>query len=135
MPNTKKIDSPVSLRALALAPSSGFRSKVINVPEWGNAKVMLREPSGEAWMRFREIMSPEVEGGDEAPKLTKLETFLRNKSADVIMLIDVLLDENGERVFGEDDEAIVSKIYGPVHTRLLNQALNLGISQEAAEAK
>lgn len=136
MSNTEKTSAPMaSLRALALAPSSGFRSKVIPVPEWGNAKVMLREPSGEAWMRFREIMSPGLEECEEPPKLTPQETFLRNKSADVIMLIDVLLDENGERVFSKDDETIVSEIYGPVHTRLLNQALNLGITQEAAEAK
>lgn len=131
----KNTTSPTSLRALALAPSSGFRSKVITVPEWGGAKVMLREPSGEAWMRFREIMSLELPEGVEAPKLTLQETFLRNKSADVVMLIDVLLDENGAPVFCDGDQGVVSEIYGPVHTRLLNQALNLGVSQEAAEAK
>lgn len=136
MSNTEKTTaSPASLRALALAPSSGFRSKVITVPEWDNAKVMLREPSGEAWMRFREIMSPELAEGETETKLTPQETFLRNKSADVVMLIDVLLDENGDRVFSDEDEPIVSEIYGPVHTRLLNQALKLGISQETAEAK
>lgn len=136
MSNTEKTTaSPASLRALALAPSSGFRSKVITVPEWDNAKVMLREPSGEAWMRFREIMGLELSAGVEAPTLTPQETFLRNKSADVVMLIDVLLDESGAPVFNDEDQQIVSEIYGPVHTRLLNQALKLGVSQETAEAK
>ncbi|WP_293797044.1 phage tail assembly chaperone [uncultured Pantoea sp.] len=136
MSNTEKTTaSPASLRALALAPSSGFRSKVITVPEWDNAKVMLREPSGEAWMRFREIMGLELPAGVEAPTLTPQETFLRNKSADVVMLIDVLLDESGAPVFSDEDQQIVSEIYGPVHTRLLNQALKLGVSQETAEAK
>lgn len=127
--------SPASLRDLALAPSSGFRSKVISVPEWNDAKVMLREPSGEAWLHFREIMTPDLQEGEEVPKLTQQETYLRNKKADVVMFMDVLLDENGKRVFSDQDEAIVSEIYGPVHSRLLSQALNLGMSQEAAEAK
>nr|WP_310615847.1 phage tail assembly chaperone [Pantoea cypripedii] len=125
-----------SLRALALAPSSGFRSKVFTVPEWGDVKVMLREPSGEVWVKFREIMNPpEPQEGQEPKKLTPQEEFIRNKKADVVMFIDVLLDEEGNRVFSNEDEDTVSEIYGPVHSRLLSQALNLGMSQEAAEAK
>jgi len=137
MANTqKKTASPASLRNLALAPSSAFRSKVIEVPEWNGAKVMLREPSGEAWVKFREIITPpEPAEGQEPQKLTMQEEFLRNKKADVVMFIDVLLDESGERVFGKDDEEIVAEVYGPVHTRLLNQALKLGMSQETAEEK
>ncbi|MDF7657636.1 phage tail assembly chaperone [Erwiniaceae bacterium L1_54_6] len=128
--------SPPSLRALALAPSSGFRSKVIPVPEWGGVKVMLREPSGEAWAKFREIMRvPEPEEGKEPQKLSVLEEFLRNKKSDVVMFIDVLLDEDGNRIFSAEDEDTVSEIYGPVHGRLLSLALGLGMSQEAAEAK
>lgn len=37
-----------------------------------------------------------------------------------------------ERVFSDEDQEQVSKIYGPVHARLLAQALNLGMSQEEA---
>ncbi|WP_343463006.1 phage tail assembly chaperone [Pantoea sp.] len=133
--NKQTKTSPSSLRDLALAPSSGFRSKIISVPEWNGANVMLREPSGEAWLRFREIMTPDQTEGEEAPKLTQQETYLRNKRADVVMFMDVLLDEDGNRVFSDQDEATVSKIYGPVHSRLLSQAINLGMSQEAAEAK
>lgn len=137
MSSTKQTEtSPASLRALALAASSGFRSKVIEVPEWNGAKVMLREPSGEAWVKFREIMTPtEPEEGQEPHKLSIQEEYLRNKHADVVMFIDVLLDESGNRVFGEADEQTVSEIYGPVHSRLLSQAIGLGMSQEKAEAK
>lgn len=137
MPSTQKTEtSPSSLRALALAASSGFRSKVIEVPEWNGAKVMLREPSGEAWVKFREIMTPaEPEEGQEPQKLSIQEEYLRNKQADVVMFIDVLLDESGNRVFSEGDEQTVSEIYGPVHSRLLSQAISLGMSQEKAEAK
>ncbi|ORM66125.1 phage tail assembly chaperone [Pantoea rwandensis] len=128
--------SPASLRDLALAVSSGFRSKIIPVPEWSGAKVMLREPSGEAWVKFREIMTPpEAVEGQEPQKLTMQEEYLRNKRADVVMFIDVLLDESGNRVFSEEDEQTVSDIYGPVHSRLLSQAIGLGMSQETAEAK
>lgn len=137
MSSTKQTEtSPASLRALALAASSGFRSKVIEVPEWNGAKVMLREPSGEAWVKFREIMTPtEPEEGQEPQNLSIQEEYLRNKQADVVMFIDVLLDESGNRVFGEGDEQTVSEIYGPVHSRLLSQAIGLGMSQEKAEAK
>lgn len=135
-PTKKTKTSPSALRDLALAPSSGFRSKVIEVPEWNGAKVMLREPSGEAWVKFREIMTPpEPAEGEEPQKLTMQEEFLRNKRADVVMFIDVLLDENGDSVFSDADEQTVSEIYGPVHSRLLSQALSLGMSQETAEAK
>lgn len=137
MSSTKQTKtSPASLRDLALAPSSGFRTKVIEVPDWNGAKVMLREPSAEAWVKFREIMTPpEPEEGQETKKLTAQEEFLRNKQADVVMFIDVLLDENGDRVFSDADEQTVSNIYGPVHSRLLSQALGLGMSQETAAAK
>lgn len=137
MPSIKQTETPsASLRTLALAASSGFRSKVIEVPEWNGAKVMLREPSGEAWVKFREIMTPtEPEEGQESQKLSIQEEYLRNKQADVVMFIDVLLDESGKRVFSEGDEETVSEIYGPVHSRLLSQAIGLGMSQEKAEAK
>ncbi len=137
MSSTKQTkSSPASLRDLALAASSGFRSKVIEVPEWNGAKVMLREPSGEAWVKFREIMTPpEPEEGQEPQKLSIQDEYLRNKQADVVMFIDVLLDEGGNRVFEDGDEQTVSEIYGPVHSRLLSQAIGLGMSQEKAEAK
>lgn len=122
-----------SLRAMALAPSKAYRTKEnIPVPEWDNMKVTLREPSGDAWVKFREIINPEVTERAEAPKLTAAQTFLRNKAADVVLFIDVLLDETGQRVFSDADQALVSEIYGPVHSRLLSQAINLGMSQEEA---
>jgi hypothetical protein len=58
---------------------------------------------------------------------------MRNKDADVILFIDVLLDEDGNRVFSDDDSQIVREIYGPVHKRLLSAALALGVDQDQAE--
>ncbi|HCM5970943.1 TPA: phage tail protein, partial [Klebsiella pneumoniae] len=71
--------SKPSLKALALAPMAGFRKKEVSVPEWDNAKVIIREPSAEAWIRWQGIASPEppkpLEGQEpqEAPELTPSE--------------------------------------------------------------
>lgn len=121
-----------SLRDLALAAASGYRTKTVTVPEWGEAKVTLREPSGEAWATFRDFVGTTP---DDENKLSETEKFIRNKEADVILFLDVLLDETGARVFSEDDRATVAEIYGPVHARLLSQALKLGITQDEAEKK
>lgn len=122
------------LRALALTAASAYRTKTVTVPEWSNATVTLREPSGEAWLRFREYIDEKPENEEEA-KLTVSQQFLRNKRADVILFVDVLGDEHGDRVFGDEDRGIVEEIYGPVHARLLRQAIELGISQDDAEKK
>lgn len=124
--------SQSSLRNVALTASKAYRTKEVPVPEWESARVTLREPSGDAWVKFREIVNPEIPEGQEAPKLTETQKFLRNKEADVILFIDVLLDENGDRVFSDEDQEQVSQIYGPVHARLLAQALGLGMSQDEA---
>jgi len=124
-----------SLREMALAPSLAFRTKTIQVPEW-KTDVTVREPSGDAWVKFREFLTPpEPKEGEESVKLTAAQDFMRNKDADVILFIDVLLDEEGKRVFTDDDSAIVREIYGPVHKRLLAAALALGVDQEQAEKK
>lgn len=128
-----KTASQNSLRALALAPMAGFRSKVISVPEWENAKVKLREPSGQAWLEWQQIINPNPEG--EPEKLTAAERALRNKNADVVLFIDVLLNEDDSPVFKTEDKPLIENIYGPVHARLLKQALDLSTSQADAEAK
>ncbi|WP_313610023.1 phage tail assembly chaperone [Atlantibacter hermannii] len=122
------------LRALALTAASAYRTKTVNVPEWNNTTVTLREPSGEAWLRFREFVDEKLDNDEEA-KLTVSQQFLRNKRADVILFVDVLGDESGHRVFSDEDRGVVEEIYGPVHARLLRQAIELGISQDDAEKK
>lgn len=122
-----------SLRSLALAATSAYRTKTVTVPEWDGAKVTLREPSGGAWASFRDFLGSEPD--DNKTPLTETQKFIRNKEADVILFLDVLLDETGARVFSEDDRATVAEIYGPVHARLLRQALELGITQEDAGKK
>ncbi|OKO99381.1 phage tail protein [Xenorhabdus eapokensis] len=128
MARLKKTD----LRALALAPNAGFRSKTVTVPEWGDVTVTLREPSAGAWELWQSIITPKEE---EEQALSAAERTHRNIRGDVVMFIDVLRDEEGEAVFTHEDIEIVAGIYGPVHTRLLQQALELMVSQAEAEKK
>ncbi|HFT7476103.1 TPA: phage tail assembly chaperone [Klebsiella pneumoniae] len=133
--------SKLSLKALALAPMAGFRKKEVTVPEWDNAKVIIREPSAEAWIRWQGIASPEPpkppEGQDpqEAPELAPSERAFRTMRADVTLFIDILLDTDLQSVFTVDDTEQVEAIYGPVHSRLLKQALDLIRDADDAKAK
>ncbi|HAU5689683.1 TPA: phage tail protein [Citrobacter freundii] len=120
-----------SLKELALAKMSGFRHKIITVPEWGGVKVVLREPSGEGWLRWQEI----VKSGTDEEKVSISEKAHRNLCADVALFIDVLCDADKQPVFSQEDEGQVREIYGPVHSRLLKQALDLITSAEDAKAK
>ncbi|MET3701303.1 MULTISPECIES: phage tail assembly chaperone [Pseudomonadati] len=125
----------LNLRELALASNLAFRTKSITVPEWDNAKVILREPSGEAWARVRDFIAPTVTEDEEPVKLTETQAFIRNKEADAILFVDVLLDQDGKRVFSDDDVGVVAEIYGQVHRRLLGVAMSLSIDQDQAEKK
>lgn len=133
--------SKPSLKALALAPMAGFRKKEVSVPEWDNAKAIIREPSAEAWIRWQGIASPEQpkapEGQEapEAPELTPSERAFRTMRADVTLFIDILLDTDLQPVFTVDDTEQVETIYGPVHSRLLKQALDLIRDADDAKAK
>lgn len=125
-----------SLRELATAPLSGFRTKVIIVSEWEGATVVLREPSPAGWARWRDVMKPgEGDGETEAPALSLSEEAQRNIRADVVMLIDVLLDEDRQPVFTQADAEAIVEFYGPVHSRLLRQALDLQTTAADAEKK
>ncbi|CCW31111.1 Tail assembly chaperone [Xenorhabdus nematophila F1] len=121
----------MNIRQLALTPKRGFRTKTVTVTEWDNATVTLREPSAWAWVRWNEVTS----SATEEEKLSTAEKVLRNTRADVVLFIDVLCDEDGETVFTPDDIEEVMNIYGPVHFRLLHQALSLVTTGDEAEKK
>lgn len=127
--------SALSLRSLALAPLSGFRSKTVTVPEWGGVEVNLREPSAQAWLEWNEIIAPRPSEGSEEIRLTAAQVAHRNLRADVVLFIDVVLDEESMPVFLTEDRDQVQAIYGPVHARLLKQALDLSTTQADADAK
>ncbi|ELH8384776.1 phage tail protein, partial [Salmonella enterica subsp. enterica] len=114
-----------------LSRASAFRHTEITVPEWDGVKVVLREPSAEAWLHWQDVIKP----GDTDGELSVSERAHRNLRADVTLFIDVLFDEQGEPVFNKDDFADVEAVYGPVHARLLRQALNLTTDPKEAEGK
>ena len=62
-----------NIKNLALAKMSGFRHKTVAVPEWEGVKVVLREPSGEAWLRWQEV----VKAGDKSYSFS-IDAFRRH---------------------------------------------------------
>ena len=117
------------VRALALARMAGFRHKSVFVPEWEGAKIILREPSAEGWLRWQEIVRPELDGEE----LGLVERAQRNLKADVTLFIDVLCDGDKQPVFSLEDTDEVTASYGPVHSRLLKQALDLITTADEAK--
>ncbi|MBD2786414.1 phage tail protein [Xenorhabdus sp. DI] len=105
----------------------------MTVPEWDGVAVTLREPSAGAWGLWQEIISPPDD--DETVSLSAAEKTHRNIRGDVVLLIDVLRDEHGDPVFTAEDTEIVAEIYGPVHSRLLHQALDLMTAPVDVEKK
>ncbi|EBG8067289.1 phage tail protein [Salmonella enterica] len=124
-----------NLREVATAPLSGFRHKEITVPEWKGAKVVMREPSAAAWIRWREVLKIEGEEGEENAALSAEEQAARNLNADVTLFIDSFCDTNNQPVFTPNDHDEVANIYGPVHSRLLKQALDLISTPEETQKK
>ncbi|ELX5323314.1 phage tail protein [Salmonella enterica] len=124
-----------NLREVATAPLSGFRHKEITVPEWKDAKVVMREPSAAAWLRWREVLKIEGEEGEENAALSAEEQAARNLNADVTLFIDSFCDTNNQSVFTPNDHDEVANIYGPVHSRLLKQALDLISTPEETQKK
>ena len=106
-----------------------------------SSDLIIREPSAEAWIRWQGIASPEQpkppEGQEapEVPELTPSERAFRTMRADVTLFIDILLDTDLQYVFTIDDTEQVEAIYGPVHSRLLKQALDLIRDADDAKAK
>ncbi|MEB7742268.1 phage tail assembly chaperone [Escherichia coli] len=108
------------VRTLALAAMAGFRHKTVVVPEWEGVTVVLREPSAEAWMNWQERVRAEGDEQRSVPARAR-----RALEADVELFIDVLCDTGQKTVFSAGDREQVLAVYGPVHARLLRQALEL----------
>lgn len=104
----------MDIRQLALSPLKNFKHVVIDVPEWDNAKVMIFEPTLDGWHTAQQLSG--IEG------LTPAES---NNVAIAALLVDVLRDENGNRIFKREDISELKNVIAPVHSRLFNEALSL----------
>ena len=116
-----------SLRELAGSPLSGFRHDRIPVPEWNGVEVMVREHSAGEWQHYRQLLGvpdepPKGEGEAETPSAPALPDNRLNAE----LLAPVLLDTDGQRVFLEEHINDLAEVFGPVHMRLLNRAIELG---------
>lgn len=117
----------MDLKKLISAKNSGFRTSTITVPEWGGITVVLREPSVGAWSIWAETLRQIEESDDLDYKQSK------RLAAEVILFASTLCDENGNLIFDGDYDDLITN-YGPIHSRLLNQALELsGIGQTPIE--
>ena len=123
------------IKALALSPLAGFRHKEVIVKEWGGAVVVVREPSAEAWLRWNEITKKVNNPEEGDPELSEEEKFDISRSGDVAMFIDVLLDSDGNTIFSVEDAEELKRVYGPVHTRLLSNAVGMVSNSAEAEKK
>ena len=108
----------MSLRDQILA-ASDIERRVVVVPEWGDAKVEVRSPTG----------------ADRA----KVIAIINAKDADAQLLYPALLipslfdPESGERLFTDDDGEALNAKNGVVLERLATVALELvAITPEAA---
>ncbi|EMM7533030.1 phage tail protein [Citrobacter braakii] len=122
--------SKKSIKSLVLAPLAGFRYTTVTVPEWEGAKIVLREPSAEAWIRWQDIVK-----NDSDVELSVSERMKRNLAADVTLFVDVVCDEDHKPVFTADDIPKVEAVYGPVHSRIVRLALDLITGVEDAKKK
>jgi hypothetical protein len=68
-----------------------------------------REPSGEAWLRWQEV----VKAGADDENVSVSEKAHRNLCADVVLFIDVLCDTDKQPVFSVDEEEQVREITDP----------------------
>ncbi|OCG71925.1 hypothetical protein A9G43_04005 [Gilliamella sp. Occ3-1] len=115
----------MNLKQIITAKNSGFRTKTVHVAEWG-VEVTIREPLHTDFNRYIKTIKDITDN----EKLTDREKDLLNIEAEATLFATVLLDDNGDFVFSNDIDDLV-KSYGPVHTRLVNEAFNLlGLKSE-----
>jgi hypothetical protein len=65
-----------SIKDLALSRQSAFRHVTVEVPEWDGVKIMLREPSAEAWLHWQDVIKPgdtdgELSVSERAPQSSR----------------------------------------------------------------
>ncbi|OVB26564.1 phage tail assembly chaperone [Escherichia coli] len=115
-----------------MASVGGFRKKGGRGREGRNVGGVRGGPGAGAWFLGREVLKG---GGEDTIPVWGGEKPRRNLEADVTLFCDVLCDTDLQRVFTPDDREQVLAVYGPVHARLLRQALELIADAESARKK
>lgn len=110
----------MNLKEIITAKNSGFRTKKVEVPEWG-VTVSVREPLHINLNRY--IKS--IRDISENDKLTEREKDIQNIKSEAVLFASVLIDDNGNLLLNDGNLEDLIKSYGPIHTRVLDQSIAL----------
>ncbi|KVZ22337.1 phage tail protein [Burkholderia cepacia] len=130
-----------ALRAAILNPLTGWRHEMVQMPEWGDVTVAVREPLLEDrafWLEPLRITADVEPDDDEA---TAREKYARvsaeeHKLAYARLFVRVLYVETSagwRREFEDGDAREVASAFGAAHERIINMALELGSMKVDAE--
>ena len=113
----------MNLKQIITAKNSGFRTQSIDVKEWG-VTVRVREPLHTDFYRYIKT----IEQLKEDEKLSEHEKDLASIKAEARLFATILIDENSNFIFDAHDDNDMKDLidnYGPVHTRVVNKAIEL----------
>ena len=113
----------MNLKQIITAKNSGFRTQSIDVKEWG-VTVRVREPLHTDFYRYIKT----IEQLKEDKKLSEYDKDVGSIRAEATLFASILIDENGDCLFNISDDTDMSdlvKNYGPIHTRIVNKAIEL----------
>ena len=139
------INSPsrgLGLRGLAVDPLAGFHHETVTVPQWQDARVIVRAPSaGDHLFHIRAIWAAAgvVPGEDNDTVRAKLDApGVDYTRASASLLVRTLFEQTGngpQRVFRDEDVDIVAAAYGLAHATLVAKAIELGNLGEGAQER
>lgn len=113
----------MNLKQIITAKNAGFRTQSFNVTEWG-ITVTVREPLHTDFYRYIKT----IELLNENEELSDSEKDLSKITAEARLFATILIDKNGDCIFNVSDDidmADLVKSYGPIHTRIVNKAIEL----------
>ena len=113
----------MNLKQIITAKNAGFRTQSFNVTEWG-VTVTVREPLHTDFYRYLKT----IEQLNKQKKLSEHDKDVGRIKAEAQFFATILIDENGDCIFNANDDtdmADLIKNYGPIHTRIVNNSIEL----------
>ncbi|AWV01985.1 phage tail protein [Burkholderia sp. JP2-270] len=130
-----------ALRAAILNPLTGWRHELVQMPEWGDASVAVREPLLEDrafWLEPLRLAAGVEPGDDEETARAKYAAVRPDEHvlASARLFVRVLYVETSagwRREFDDGDAREVASAFGAAHERIVSTALELGNMKVDAE--
>lgn len=130
------------MRGLAADPLAGFAHETLTVPQWQDARVIVRAPSaGDHLFHIRAIWAAAgvVPGEDNETVRAKLDApgvdYTRASASLLVRTLFEQTEHGPRRVFSDDDVDMVAAAYGPAHATLVARAIELGNLGEGAQER